>query len=224
MYFETTTVLAHLEEHFQDVIGDWFRHWASPEVRLDQISFENMPAGSRLDGEDGYQLNCANEAVAMFFSGMPTVTSELSTYLDKSVRHVLKVLFLKLSGGREIAERSLTNPLQLRLQFNNTELVMAFDKRLLPESLLGKMRDVPFTPPLDRQYTGEVSCHLGIPGIRSSLNEVSQLQVGQILLLDHKISEPLVMSLSGVPVARGYVGEFESKKAMVIEEVINEER
>jgi len=223
MYFETKTVLTNLEVHFQTIIEDWVKRWGSPEISLCGFSFENMPGGSRVDQQFNFQLISDSSVLIKFFSGGSVVSADMADYIDKAGSYVFGELFELLSGGVKQSERATSNPLKLCLNFREFCLEVGFDKCWIPNSLLGTTAVVPFSRPPDCQYDGVVNCKVGFIPFISSPDELKRLVVGQVLLMNQKISDPLIMSLSDVPVARVYMGGSEGRKALVVDEVINEE-
>jgi flagellar motor switch protein FliM len=66
-----------------------------------------------------------------------------------------------------------------------------------------------------------LSCSLG--AARISGKELLEIKVSDVLLLNQKVSDPIIISVEGIPKFKGHPGMYNKKKAVKIEERLNRE-
>jgi len=72
-----------------------------------------------------------------------------------------------------------------------------------------------------KELTINLSCAFGKAGITG--REVLKIKVGDVIQLDKKMSDPVIVSVEGVPKFIGYPGTFNKRKAIKIKERVNKE-
>jgi len=72
-----------------------------------------------------------------------------------------------------------------------------------------------------KELTINLSCALGKAGITG--REVLEMKVGDVIQLDKKTSDPVIVSIEGVPKFIGYPGTFNKRKAIKIKKRVNKE-
>ena len=72
-----------------------------------------------------------------------------------------------------------------------------------------------------KELTINLSCTLGRAGITG--RELLAMKVGDIIKLDQKMSDPVIVNVEGVPKFTGYPGIYNKRKAIKIKERVNKE-
>lgn len=213
-----------LEASVRQTMQAWSQHWFSMDVecsfRLNQQLFGALKLSGKVTGAGDLCLVTGNQTNTLrqllhFASGFSGEISQ--SELDRTGQALLQALHSDLAS-RIHAGTGQTSQFQMEVQLDWPEfrLIFALSAQWVQKQLQTQTAARHKFTLTEAVLPLATSVQLTMPAMPMSLQQLKQLKVGDVLPLQRRLSEPLLLASQGNQLMKGFLVEHQQYKAVFL--------